>query len=144
MLRLLATYQQQQKGAVKALEKLNTVRVDLVLTDIRMPKEDGFCLLEAIRTKLKAPVIAVTAEGMHPTPYYIGKRICGPFVQALYNEPIESNFGQFCPHGALQSLLSGRDGAHVGCGFGICLSSAAGILYNYFRKSFSSGKKPEG
>jgi signal transduction histidine kinase/FixJ family two-component response regulator len=49
---------------IKAIEKLQTGRYDLVLMDIQMPGMDGFTTTQVIRTKLKldTPVIAMTAQ----------------------------------------------------------------------------------
>ncbi len=111
MLRLLGHLSTTAEGCRQALEKLNTVRVDLVLTDIRMPKEDGFCLLEAIRTKLEAPVIAVTAEGMHPTPYYIEKgfaaHLSKPFIMSQLKATLD-NFAPMVPYKAFSLVEMGR------------------------------------
>jgi two-component system chemotaxis response regulator CheY len=50
----------------EALALLNSQTVDLVLTDINMPKMDGLQLLGAIKTAAKwqaVPVVMITTEG---------------------------------------------------------------------------------
>jgi two-component system response regulator AtoC len=50
----------------EALEKLSQSPIDLVITDIHMPRMDGLALLEELRTSStyhKLPVIIVTASG---------------------------------------------------------------------------------
>ncbi|MFY9364598.1 MAG: ATP-binding protein, partial [Bacteroidales bacterium] len=94
MLRLLGHLSTTAEGTKQALEKLNTLRVDIVLTDIRMPREDGFSLLETIRTKQNIPVIAVTAEGMHPTHYYMEKgfaaHLSKPFLMGQLKDILDT------------------------------------------------------
>ncbi len=46
---------------VEALEKFKTGAPDMVLLDIRIPRLDGWHVLEAIRTRSKVPVILLTA-----------------------------------------------------------------------------------
>jgi len=51
-------------GAAEALERLDTARFDLVLTDLKMPDKSGIELLEEIRAAdAKMPVIVITAYG---------------------------------------------------------------------------------
>ncbi len=50
---------------VDGVEKLSTVNPDAVITDINMPRMDGFGVIEAIRTSLefsKLPVLVLTTE----------------------------------------------------------------------------------
>jgi two-component system chemotaxis response regulator CheY len=51
---------------VEALEKLKTVKVGLILSDINMPNMDGLALLGALKAQeatRSLPVIMVTTEG---------------------------------------------------------------------------------
>ncbi len=51
---------------VEAVETLKTRKVDLVLTDINMPRSDGLQLLAAIRGSAEwkhIPVVMITTEG---------------------------------------------------------------------------------
>ncbi len=50
---------------VDGMEKLPTVNPDAVITDINMPRMDGFGVIEAIRTSVeysKLPVLVLTTE----------------------------------------------------------------------------------
>lgn len=52
-------------NGVQAMEQLNEAGVDLVLTDLMMPKMDGLTLLEHLRADERykdLPVIALTAS----------------------------------------------------------------------------------
>jgi PAS domain S-box-containing protein len=54
-------------GATKALELLERIEVQLILTDIMMPGMDGYELIKALRQKprfQKLPIIALTAKAM--------------------------------------------------------------------------------
>jgi PAS domain S-box-containing protein len=54
-------------SAAKALEKLETLDVNLILTDIMMPGMDGYELIKALRQQprfQKIPIIALTAKAM--------------------------------------------------------------------------------
>src|SRR5260370_10549255 len=49
---------------VEALQKLAQIPVDVILTDLKMPRMDGFELLEKLRgIGLSPPVIVLTAYG---------------------------------------------------------------------------------
>lgn len=59
----------EASDGVNALEKLDEIRPDIVLTDLNMPNLDGFGLIEAIRTRPEIkdlPVIVLTTEGSLP------------------------------------------------------------------------------
>jgi CheY-like chemotaxis protein len=58
-----------------ALELLNGTRVDLVLSDVRMPVMDGYALLAALRKQgNRAPVVLMTAiDGVAPPPRILKK-----------------------------------------------------------------------
>ncbi|NLA14922.1 MAG: response regulator [Bacteroidales bacterium] len=73
MLRMLGHLAATAQGTQQAIALLKTLPIDVVLTDIQMPNEDGFCLLEAVRALKDIPVIAVTAEGMYPSYHYTNK-----------------------------------------------------------------------
>lgn len=54
-------------GVSEAVEKLQSVKPDLIISDIEMPEEDGFSLIEKLnafnkRQKRKIPAIALTAH----------------------------------------------------------------------------------
>jgi DNA-binding NtrC family response regulator len=51
------------KNGVEALELLRKNEIDLVITDIKMPKMDGMQLLKEIKNDFDIPVIIVTAFG---------------------------------------------------------------------------------
>ena len=55
---------------VEALAVIEQQSVDLVLTDLRMPRMDGFELIERVRakaTEADIPIIVVTADGAPET-----------------------------------------------------------------------------
>ena len=54
-------------NAIQALEKLEDVKIDLVLMDINMPDMDGYALtakIKAVQRFSKIPIVAVTANVM--------------------------------------------------------------------------------
>lgn len=51
------------KNGIEALDLIRKNEIDLVVTDIKMPKMDGMQLLEEIKTSFDIPVIIVTAFG---------------------------------------------------------------------------------
>lgn len=52
MLRLLGHLSTTAEGTKQALEKLNTLRVDIVLTDIRMPRKTVFLWKPSVPNKI--------------------------------------------------------------------------------------------
>ena len=51
-------------SVAEALEVMSTFTLDVVLSDIEMPGEDGFALVDRLRAKgLRVPLVAVTAHG---------------------------------------------------------------------------------
>jgi CheY-like chemotaxis protein len=66
----------------KALEIMETVHVDLVITDIRMPGLSGLDLLEEIREKYpQAKVIIMTAYGNHEVQREANERGCLHYIE---------------------------------------------------------------
>ncbi len=51
------------KNGIEALDLVRKNEIDLVVTDIKMPKMDGMQLLEKIKTSFDIPVIIITAFG---------------------------------------------------------------------------------
>lgn len=47
----------------EALEKVSSIRPDLVILDVMMPKLDGFTTCERIRQFSQVPIIMLTARG---------------------------------------------------------------------------------
>ncbi len=76
-------------NGVQAIEQLKEADVDLVLTDLMMPKMDGLTLIEHLRADERyknLPVIALTASVKEQ--HYSRARAAG--VNALLTKPIES------------------------------------------------------
>lgn len=68
----------------EALEKLHTQQFDLVLTDIQMPKMDGFALLSQIKKKKATrsiPVIALSGRTDVPAEEYLRKGFSGSLLK---------------------------------------------------------------
>jgi CheY-like chemotaxis protein len=84
-------------GAREALELLSRARPSVVITDVRMPGEDGFWLLREIRRQLhggRLPVIAISAFADAETAAEVGfhelltkpvspGRLCAAVLRAL-------------------------------------------------------------
>ncbi|MFN3199719.1 MAG: sigma-54-dependent transcriptional regulator [Bradymonadia bacterium] len=71
---LPATVLEARHGA-EALEMLETEHVDLIISDLRMPKLDGFGLLEALKGKPSSPpFVMITAHGSERTAVEAMKR----------------------------------------------------------------------
>ena len=51
------------KNGSEALELLLNEKVDLVISDIKMPEMDGIALLESIKKEYSIPVIMLTGHG---------------------------------------------------------------------------------
>ena len=51
------------ESPIKALDKLKTLKPDLIILDIMMPEMDGFQALRIIRERSQIPVIMLTARG---------------------------------------------------------------------------------
>lgn len=76
-------------NGVQAMEQLRETDVDLVLTDLMMPRMDGLTLLEHLRADERykdLPVIALTASVKEQ--HHSRARAAG--VDALLTKPIES------------------------------------------------------
>jgi two-component system chemotaxis response regulator CheY len=59
----------EASDGANALEKLEEIRPDVILTDLNMPVLDGFGLIEALRARPEVkdiPVIILTTEGSLP------------------------------------------------------------------------------
>ena len=55
-------------NGLEALEKMETNRFDMILTDIMMPKMDGFALADSVRlTDKEIPIIFMTAKDDKPS-----------------------------------------------------------------------------
>jgi CheY-like chemotaxis protein len=53
-------------GGVEALHLLETIDVDVVVTDIFMPDEDGIELIQDLRRRRpRLPIVAITGGGIH-------------------------------------------------------------------------------
>jgi two-component system, chemotaxis family, chemotaxis protein CheY len=73
----------------QALERLNNVAIDLVLTDLSMPKMDGLSLTRAIRADTRfahTPIIIVTASSREQDHV----RASGIGVEAFLTKPVDS------------------------------------------------------
>ncbi len=73
----------------QALDRLNSTAVDLVLTDLTMPKMDGLTLARAVRADARfadTPIIVVTAS----TREQDHVRASGIGVDALLTKPVDS------------------------------------------------------
>jgi CheY-like chemotaxis protein len=73
----------------QALDRLNNAAIDLVLTDLTMPKMDGLTLTRAIRSDARfaeLPIIIVTAS----TREQDHVRASGIGVNAFLTKPVES------------------------------------------------------
>lgn len=73
----------------QALDKLSMTSVDLVVTDLTMPKMDGLALARALRDDARystLPIIVVTASGKEQD--YI--RATGVGVDAILTKPVDS------------------------------------------------------
>jgi CheY-like chemotaxis protein len=73
----------------QALDRLENAPVDLVLTDLTMPKVDGLALTRAIRTDARfanTPIIIVTAS----TREHDQVRASGIGVDAFLTKPVDS------------------------------------------------------
>jgi CheY-like chemotaxis protein len=89
-------------GVEDALRKLKTQRVDIILTDLAMPKMSGVELIAAVKKDLitrNIPVVAVTAFLWDQIAQAAGQAGCDGFVgkpfnrERLVNE-IERHFNQ--------------------------------------------------
>lgn len=55
----------QARDGQEALEKLELERVDLIITDVNMPRLDGFALISAVRARpelAQLPIVVLTTE----------------------------------------------------------------------------------
>ena len=112
MLRMLGHLSASAQGTQQALELLNILPVDVVLTDIRMPGEDGFCLLESVRALKDIPVIAVTAEGMYPSHHYIEKGFAAHLPKPFILEQLKEILHRVVP-GVSYTLFSLSEMGHM-------------------------------
>lgn len=75
---------QSSTNGEEALEMLEQEKIDLVLTDIQMPKMDGFVLLENIRDKKATrgiPVIALSGKTDVPQEEYLRRGFSGSLLK---------------------------------------------------------------
>ncbi len=111
MLRLSGHLVATAQGSQAAMALLQSLPVDLVLTDIQMPNGDGFHLLEQIRSCREIPVIAVTADSLYTDRHYIGKGFTGhlakPFVKAQLNQAL-ANIKSAVPYDLFSLAEMGR------------------------------------
>ncbi|MCU0489988.1 MAG: response regulator [Chloroflexaceae bacterium] len=73
----------------QALERLGEYAIDLVLTDLAMPKMDGVSLLQQIRADERytsLPVVMVTASGQERD----NLRACSAGVSSFLTKPVDS------------------------------------------------------
>lgn len=66
---------EEAENGVHALEKLNELNVDLVISDLVMPEMDGFELTEALKTSPKWRNIPVVIISTHADSRYIFKAL---------------------------------------------------------------------
>ncbi len=89
MLKLSGHLVATASGTGEALKIMQSIPVDVVLTDIQMPNGDGFHLLEQVRNLYPTPVIAVTANSVYGSRHFLEKGFTGhlekPFVKAQLN-----------------------------------------------------------
>jgi signal transduction histidine kinase/response regulator of citrate/malate metabolism len=89
MLKLSGHLVATASGTGEALKIMQSIPVDVVLTDIQMPNGDGFHLLEQVRNLYPTPVIAVTANSVFSSRHFLEKGFSGhlekPFVKAQLN-----------------------------------------------------------
>lgn len=55
----------QARDGQEALEKLERERVDIIITDVNMPRMDGFALISAVRAQpelANLPIVVLTTE----------------------------------------------------------------------------------
>jgi CheY-like chemotaxis protein len=96
-------------NAPQALEQVSEVRVDLVLTDLRMPGQDGVSLTADLRALIPStPVIWVTAH-QGPAVLAEAQRLG---VYRCLTKPVE--LGEI--RAAVRGALEGTDGECAGAG----------------------------
>ncbi|NWF79385.1 MAG: response regulator [Chloroflexi bacterium] len=74
---------------IQALECLNAMPIDLIITDLTMPRLDGFGLVERVRADPRfreLPVIVVTASGKEADAI----RAAGVGINAFLTKPVDS------------------------------------------------------
>jgi CheY-like chemotaxis protein len=77
------------RDGLEALEKLSQSPIDLVITDIHMPRMDGLALLEELRASsayCNLPVIIVTASGREK----IAKNVLRKGANGILTQPYGS------------------------------------------------------
>lgn len=74
---------------IQALECLSTMPIDLIVTDLTMPRLDGIGLAERVRADVRfrqVPIIVVTASGKETDAI----RAAGVGVEAFLTKPVDS------------------------------------------------------
>jgi two-component system chemotaxis response regulator CheY len=77
------------RDGIQALERLATTNIDLVVTDLTMPKMDGLALAREIRTDRRygdMPIIILTASGKEQDQV----RAAGIGIDCFLTKPIDS------------------------------------------------------
>ncbi len=86
----------------EVLTHLRTRRIDLVLTDIRMPEMDGLALLEKIRSRESGfgnpPVVAITASAMREESEKLAGLFDGYLAKPLSRKRLVAELKRFLPH----------------------------------------------
>ncbi len=75
-------------GAEDALKKVQQHKIDLILTDLEMPKISGVEVIQEVKRNLETkhiPVIAVTAHTWEPLAQSAGQVGCDAFISKPFN-----------------------------------------------------------